>query len=118
MDIAKRNGGSLRTQLVMYALAGMVLPIVISGAVAFFFLAYQLDIIGTSLARSRDALTHEIAGTNLRAQASNAAHQLDEFLIGRIVEANAWAAAGMVVEAARAAHPAAHRRGPHRHSDR
>ena len=106
MDIAKRNGGSLRTQLIMYALAGIVLPIVISGAVAFFYLAYQLDIIGTSFARSRDALTHEIAGTNLRAQASNAAHQLDEFLIGRIVEAKAWAAAGTVVEAARAAHPA------------
>ncbi len=106
MDIAKRNGGSLRTQLIMYALAGIVLPIVISGAVAFFYLAYQLDVIGTSFVRSRDALTHEIAGTNLRAQASNAAHQLDEFLIGRIVEAKAWAAAGTVVEAARAAHPA------------
>ena len=100
----RRRAGSLRGQLVSHALISIALPLVLSGTVAFFFLAYHLDVIESSFARSRDALTRDIAGTDLRAQARNAARQLDEFLIERITEAEAWASSQVVVNAARAAH--------------
>ena len=96
-----RTGGGLRKQLVVSALAGVIIPIAVVGGGAAFFLAYQLDILETGFARSRDAITHEIAATDLRGQARNAARQLDEFLVERILEGRAWAAADVVVEAAR-----------------
>lgn len=104
MNTPQRRGRSLRTQLVSHALLSIGLPVVLSGAIAFSFLTYHLEIIETSFARSRETLTHDIAGTDLRAQAENAARQLDTFLIERMVEAKAWASAPLVVEAAIAAH--------------
>ena len=104
MNTPQRRGRSLRTQFVSHALLSIGLPVVLSGAIAFFFLTYHLEIIETSFTRSREALTHDIAGTDLRAQAENAARQLDTFLIERMVEAKAWASAPLVVEAAIAAH--------------
>ena len=86
------------------ALVSIVLPLSLAGAVAFFILNYHLQIIESSFARSQEALTRDIAGTDIRAQASNAARQLDEFLIERITEAKAWATARVVVDAARGAH--------------
>lgn len=99
-----RNAGSLRGQLVSNALVSIALPLSLAGAVVFFILNYHLQIIESSFARSREALTRDIAGTDIRAQASNAARQLDEFLIERITEAKAWATARVVVDAARGAH--------------
>ena len=101
---AGRNAGSLRGQLVSNALVSIALPLFLAGAVVFFFLNYHLQIIESSFARSQEALTRDIAGTDIRAQARNAARQLDEFLIERITEAKAWAAARVVVDAARRAH--------------
>ena len=100
----RRNAGSLRGQLVSNALVSIVLPLSLAGAVVFFFLNYHLQIIESSFARSQEALTRDIAGTDIRAQASNAARQLDEFLVERITEAKAWATARVVVDAARGAH--------------
>ena len=104
MNTPQRRGRSLRTQFVSHALLSIGLPVVLSGAIAFFFLTYHLEIIETSFTQSREALTRDIAGTDLRAQAENAARQLDTFLIERMVEAKAWASAPLVVEAAIAAH--------------
>ena len=104
MNTPQRRGGSLRVILVSHAMLGVGLPMVLSGAIAFFFLSYQLEIIEASFDRSRHALTHDVAGTDLRAQAENAARQLDTFLIERMVEARAWASAPLVVEAAISAH--------------
>ena len=104
MNMSQRRGRSLRTLFVSHALLSVGLPVVLSGAIAFFFLTYHLEIIQASFARSRDALTYDIAGTDLRAQAENAARQLDTFLIERMVEAKAWASAPLVVEAAISAH--------------
>ena len=96
-----RSSGGLRRQLVVSALTGVLVPMVIVGGVAFYFLAYQLEILASGLAHSRDAVTHEIAAADLRGQARNAARQLDEFLVERILEGRAWAAADVVVAAAR-----------------
>ena len=104
MNTPQRHGASLRMMLVSRAVLGIGLPVVLSGAIAFFFLSYQLELIEASFDRSRHALTHDVAGTDLRAQAENAARQLDAFLIERMVEARAWASAPLVVEAARSAH--------------
>ena len=101
---AGRNAGSLRGQLVSNALVSIALPLFLAGAVVFFILNYHLQIIESSFARSQEALTRDIAGTDIRAQARNAARQLDEFLIERITETKAWAAARVVVDAARRAH--------------
>ncbi len=98
----KRTGG-LRGQLVVSAVTSVVLPLVVSGGIAFFFLSYQLDLIATSFDRSRNTVTDEIAGADLRGQARNAARQLDEFLVERIIEAKAWAGADVVIDAARKA---------------
>ena len=100
----RRNAGSLRGQLVSNALVSIALPLSLAGAVVFFVLNYHLQIIESSFARSQEALTRDIAGTDIRAQARNAARQLDEFLIERITEAKAWATARVVVDAARRAH--------------
>ena len=94
----------MRTLLVSRALIGAGVPLAVCGAIAFFYLSYQLQVIESSFDRSRHALTHDIAGTDIRAQAENAARQLDAFLIERMVEAKAWASDPLVVAAAIAAH--------------
>ena len=104
MSPPQRRGRSLRTHFAAQALLSVALPTVLCAAIAFFFLTYQLEIIETSFVQSRDALTHDIAGTALRAQADNAARQLDVFLIQRMAEARAWASASIVVKSAIAAH--------------
>lgn len=94
----------MRIQLVTYAIASIALPIALSGGIVFFFLAYHLDVIEASFTESRHALTRDVAGADIRAQASNIAHQIDAFLLERIVDARTWASAQVVVEAARDAH--------------
>ena len=100
----ERGGPGLRVGGVSQALAGSVLPIVLSGGVAFFALNYQLDAIEMSFTQSRTALTEGIAGENLEAQANLTAHQIDAFLIERIAEARTWASSSVVVTAAREGH--------------
>ena len=100
---AGRNAGSLHGQPVTNALVSIVLPLSLAGAVVFF-LSYHLQIIESSFTQSQEALTRDIAGTDIRAQASNVARQLDELLIERLAEAKAWATVRVVVDAARGAH--------------
>ena len=100
----RRKAGSLRGQLVSHALFSITVPFALAGAIAFFFLSYHLDVIESSFARSREALTNDIAGTEIRAEAGSVARQLDEFLIERIMESKAWASAPAVVDAARTVH--------------
>lgn len=95
--------GSLRMQLVSNAVLSVALPVLLTGGVTFFLLAYHLDIIETSFARSRDALTNDIARTELVARATNTASQIDTFLISRITEAKTWASSRVVIEASRSA---------------
>ena len=104
MNTPQRHGRSLRMMLGSRTVLGIGLPVVLSGAIAFFFLSYQLELIEASFDRSRHALAHDVAGADLRAQAENAARQLDAFLLERMVEARAWASAPLVVEAAMSAH--------------
>ena len=66
MNTPQRHGSSLRMMLASRAMLGIGLPVVLSGAIAFFFLSYQLEIIEASFDRSRHALTHDVAGTDLR----------------------------------------------------
>ena len=98
------RASSLRTQMVSNALLGVALPVLLTGGLTFFLLAYHLDIIETSFARSRDAVTNDIARTELVARATHAASQIDSFLVSRITEARAWASSKVVIEAARFAH--------------
>ena len=98
------RAASLRTQLVSNALLGVALPILLTGGLAFFLLAYQLEAIESSFARSRDALTDDIARMDLVTRASDAANRIDAFLAGRVSEARTWAASSVVAEAARSAH--------------
>ena len=83
------------------ALLSVALPILVIGGLTFFLLAYHLDIIETSFARSRDAVTNDIARTDLVSRATTAASQIDTFMVSRITEARAWATSKVVVEAAR-----------------
>ena len=97
------RNSSLRMQLVSNALLSVALPILLIGGLTFFLLAYHLDIIETSFARSRDAVTNDIARTDLVSRATTAASQIDTFMVSRITEARAWATSKAVVEAARSA---------------
>ena len=101
---AGRDRGGLRAEAVYQALLCSVLPIVLAGSVVFFVMNYQLDIIETSFAQSRIALTEDLAGENLEIQATLTAHQIDAFLIERIAEAKTWASSSIVVKAARDGH--------------
>lgn len=103
MTSLRRGSGSLRLHLVSNALMGVALPIALTGGLTFFLLSYHLDIIETSFARSRDALTNDIARTDLVGRASSVARQIDTFLLSRIMEAKSWASAGVVVDAAASA---------------
>ena len=99
-----RGRGGLRTESVYQAALCSVLPIALSGSVVFFVLNYQLDVIETSFVQSRTMLTDDIAGENLKIQATLTAHQIDAFLIERIAEAKTWASSSIVVKAARDGH--------------
>ena len=104
MNTPQRRGRRLRGQLVSHALLSIGLPLALCAAVAYFFLAYHLDIVESSLIQSRNTLTTDIAGSDLRARADGAARQLDAFLFERMLEAKSWASAATVVDAAIAAH--------------
>ncbi len=97
------GNSSFRMQLVSNALLSVALPILGIGGLTFFLLAYHLDIIETSFAQSRDAVTNDIARTDLLSRATTAAGEIDTFMVGRITEARAWATSPAVVEAARSA---------------
>ena len=100
----RRRRTSLRTELVSNALLGVALPILLTGGLAFFLLAYHLDVIESSFARSRDALTNDIARMDLVTRSADTANRIDGFLAGRVSEARTWAVSSVVVEAARSAH--------------
>ncbi len=104
MTTRQLSSRTLRGVLFSHTLLGVGLPLILVGVLSFLFLTYQLEIIQTSFERSRHALTRDIAGTGLRGQASNAARQLDAFLVERMAEAKAWSSASIVVESASAAH--------------
>ena len=101
-----RQGPSnnLRTQFLTHALRSVVLPITLSGGIAFFLLTYLLDRIETNVARYSDAYVSDIARAELMTQASNAARQIDSFLIDRITEIQVWASTRVLADAALAAH--------------
>ena len=91
------------SRLITTAILGVVLPLVLLGGIAFFFLAYHPEIVEAGFARSHAAPTENIVRTDLMAQASGVARQIDAFLIERIVEVKAWAAAPTAFGAERAA---------------
>lgn len=95
---------SLRSQLVILALAGVLVPLLLGGLILFFFLASRLDATASVLGDTRRAVVEDLSGPDLAALAHNVAGQLDEYLIGRIFEATAWADSDVVVAAARGAH--------------
>ena len=99
-----RRGPSLARLLLGNAIWSTALPVVAGGVLAYFFLAFHLDMIESSLHHSRDELILDIAGTDVRTLAHNAVRQMDVFLFERIVEAKTWASARVVVDAAREAH--------------
>ena len=100
----RREHGSLRTDVVIQAIVSSVVPIVLSGGVLLLAFQYYGDVIDESFTETETVLVEDIAGANLQAQASLAAHQIDTFLIERIAKAEGWAAARIVVNAAREAH--------------
>ena len=100
----RRRGGSLGTQLIVNALVSVVLPVGVASAVIFFFFSYHLDIIETNFTGAREALTRDIAGADIRRQATSVADQLDAFLKERIQDAKTWAADETIILAARDAH--------------
>ena len=95
---------SLRYQLLRLALAGLLLPLVLGGLVLFFLAASRLDATVSVLGETRHAVVQDLAGSDLSALATNVAGQIDEYLLGRIFEARAWADSDVVVAAARGAH--------------
>ena len=104
MNTPRHRSTGMHAQLVAHALLSILLPIALSGGLAFFVLTYHLDIIDTSFTRSRAALTENIARSDLVAQASSIARRIDLFLIERIMEARSWASSSVVIEAALEAH--------------
>ena len=95
---------SLRSQLVILSLAGVLVPLLLGGLLLFFLLASRLDATVSVLGDTRRAVVEDLSGPDLAALAHNVAGQLDEYLIGRIFEATAWADSDVVVAAARGAH--------------
>ena len=95
---------NLHTQLFSHALTSVVLPLTLTGSLAFFVLSHLLDGVETDMARSRDAYTHDVARTQLMAQAGTAAREVDVFLGDRIAEVMTWASNRMVADAVLAAH--------------
>lgn len=72
------------SQLTTDAILGVVLPLVLLGGIAFFFLTCHLEFVEAGFARSRAALTENIVRTDLMAQPSSVARQIDAFLVERI----------------------------------
>ena len=95
---------SLRSQLVILALAGVLVPLLLGGLLLFFLLASRLDATVSVLGETRRAVVQDLTGPDLAALAHNVAGQLDEYLLGRISEATAWAASDVVVASARKAY--------------
>ena len=95
---------SLRFQLVTLALAGVLVPLLLGGLILFFLLASRLDATVSVLGDTRRAVVQDLTGSDLAALAHNVAGQLDEYLLGRIFEATAWADSEVVVDAARKAY--------------
>ena len=95
---------SLHSQLVILSLAGVLIPLLLGGLLLFFLLASRLDATVSVLGDTRRAVVEDLSGPDLAALAHNVAGQLDEYLIGRIFEATAWADSDVVVAAARGAH--------------
>ena len=95
---------NLHTQLFSHALVSVVLPLALTGGLAFFILSHLLDSVEKDVARSRDAYTHDIARTELMAQAGSAAREVDTFLGDRIAEVTTWASSPVVADAVLAAH--------------
>ena len=95
---------SLRFQLVILALAGVLVPLLLGGLILFFLLASRLDATVSVLGDTRRAVVQDLTGPDLAALAHNVAGQLDEYLLGRIFEATAWAASDVVVVSARKAY--------------
>ena len=103
MNAAVRST-SLRFQLVTLALAGVLVPLLLGGLILFFLLASRLDATVSVLGDTRRAVVQDLTGSDLAALAHNVAGQLDEYLLGRIFEATAWADSEVVVDAARKAY--------------
>ena len=93
---------SLRGHLTRRVLLIVGISLVLTGAPAVWFLANQLDAIGTSFERDRETLVRDVAGTHTRTQAVSVARRIDAFLLSRIIEAKAWASSPVVLDAARA----------------
>ena len=93
---------SLRGHLTRRVLLIVGISLVLTGAPAVWFLANQLDDIGTSFERDRETLVRDVAGTHTRTQAVSVARRIDAFLLSRIIEAKAWASSPVVLDAARA----------------
>ncbi|MDE0058710.1 MAG: cache domain-containing protein [Defluviicoccus sp.] len=75
----------------------------LAGGVVLLLFGYHLDVLDESLDRSRQALTREIARSELAVRASDTARQIDAFLTSRILEAKVWASSPIVIDAARSA---------------
>ena len=94
---------SLRAQLVSNAVLSVAVPAALAGGVALFLLTDHLGVIDAGLDRSRQALTRDIARSELAVRASDTARQIDTFLVSRVLEAKLWASSQIVVDAARSA---------------
>lgn len=94
---------NFQTQLLSRALAGVVLPVMLVGGVAWWMLSGFLDRVETDFASTRGAIMEGVAGGELLGQARSAARQIDSFFLGHMGEAVAWAKAPVIVGAARAA---------------
>ena len=83
---------------------GVLVPLLLGGLILFFLLASRLDATVSVLGDTRRAVVQDLTGSDLAALAHNVAGQLDEYLLGRIFEATAWADSEVVVDAARKAY--------------
>ncbi len=103
MNARRLLRGSLRAELVSNAVLGVALPAAVAGGIVLFLFTYHLDVIDAGVDRGRQALTREIARSELALRAGGTARQIDTFLISRILEAKIWASSRLVVDAARSA---------------
>ncbi len=99
----RRRGAGLRSQLVSNALLAAGLPILLTGGLALFLLAYRPEIAATGPGAGRHALAEDAARAGPAVPGREAASRLDGFLVARIAEARTWASTPAIVEAARAA---------------
>ena len=95
---------NLQTQMLSRAFIGIVIPVALLGSIAFWVLSILLDGAEADFARSRGAIMDSVAGRELLGRARSTAWQVDSFFVRHITEAMSWAAAPVIVGAARAAH--------------